>query len=251
MRFMRLMAIGVVLLLLAGAILGTACAGAKGEQGPKGDTGADGVGIQNVVDNGDGTLTINLTNGGSYTTDNLTGPQGEKGDTGLPGAGIAWQGEWSNSLTYRKHDAVGWLGSSYVSKQDNNANHIPTDTGWWDLWVTKGDRGEAGVQGLQGDAGPNMIVAVGNIQSSGTIQQGYNVTSATWDAVQLRYEITLTGINYASFNYVTLVTLLSGGSGRTAETNYASGQLVVYIYDSVGNTVQGYFNFVVLDPDLA
>jgi hypothetical protein len=145
---------------------------------------------------------------------------------------------------------VGWLGSSYVSKQDNNANHVPTDTGWWDLWVAKGDRGDAGIQGLPGDAGPNMIVAIGNIQSNGTIQQGYNVTSATWDAVQLRYEITLTGINYASFNYVTLVTLLSGGSGYVAKTNYASGQLIVYIYDNVGNTVQGYFNFVVLDPDL-
>jgi len=34
MRFFRLMAIGVVLLVLTGAILGTAYAGAKGEQGP-------------------------------------------------------------------------------------------------------------------------------------------------------------------------------------------------------------------------
>ena len=55
MRFFRLMAIGVVLLVMGGAILGTACAGAKGEQGPKGDTGAQGSqGVQGVKgDTGD------------------------------------------------------------------------------------------------------------------------------------------------------------------------------------------------------
>jgi hypothetical protein len=34
MRFFRLMAIGFVLLVLVGSILGTACAGAQGEPGP-------------------------------------------------------------------------------------------------------------------------------------------------------------------------------------------------------------------------
>lgn len=80
MRFVRLMAIGGLLLLLAGAILGTGCAGDKGEAGPTG------VGVQGIVNNGDGTLTINLTNGETYTTDNLTGPQGPKGDAGPQGA---------------------------------------------------------------------------------------------------------------------------------------------------------------------
>jgi len=78
MRFFRLMAITVV--LLACVVLGTACAGAKGEQG------ADGVGIQNVAYNADGTMTVNLTNGEKYTSDNLTGPQGAKGDTGSQGS---------------------------------------------------------------------------------------------------------------------------------------------------------------------
>lgn len=55
MRFFRLMAIGVVLLILAGAILGTAGTGAPGEQGAqgvqgeKGDTGDQGPqGIQGI-----------------------------------------------------------------------------------------------------------------------------------------------------------------------------------------------------------
>jgi hypothetical protein len=85
MRFFRLAAIGVVVLVLAGSILGMACTGAQGEQGPKGDPGADGVGIESVVDNGDGTITIGLSDGSTYTTDMVTGPQGEQGIQGTQG----------------------------------------------------------------------------------------------------------------------------------------------------------------------
>jgi hypothetical protein len=81
MRFFRLIAITV--LLLAFVAMGVACTGAKGE---KGDQGADGVGIQSIANNTDGTLTIYLTNGQSYTTGDLRGPQGEKGATGAAGA---------------------------------------------------------------------------------------------------------------------------------------------------------------------
>jgi hypothetical protein len=81
MRFFRLIAITV--LLLAFVVMGVACTGAKGE---KGDQGADGVGIQSIANNTDGTLTIYLTNGQSYTTGDLRGPQGEKGATGAAGA---------------------------------------------------------------------------------------------------------------------------------------------------------------------
>ena len=77
MRFFRLLAITV--LLLACVVLGSACAGAKGEQG------ADGVGIQSVANNTDGTITIYLTNGQSYTTGDLTGLQGEQGIQGIQG----------------------------------------------------------------------------------------------------------------------------------------------------------------------
>ena len=75
MRFFRLMAITV--LLLACVVLGSACAGAKGQQG------ADGVGIEDVVFNADGTMTVNLTNGEEYTSANLAA--GAKGDTGAQG----------------------------------------------------------------------------------------------------------------------------------------------------------------------
>jgi len=63
MRYFRLMAIGIVLLILVGGVLGTACASAEGEQGQKVDTGVAG--------------TVGATG--------PQGPQGPKGDTGAAG----------------------------------------------------------------------------------------------------------------------------------------------------------------------
>lgn len=76
--------------------------GPKGDKGDKGDTGAAGNGIASAVLNADYTLTLNFTDGTSYTTPTPirgatgetgatgpTGPQGEqgpKGDTGETGA---------------------------------------------------------------------------------------------------------------------------------------------------------------------
>ena len=48
-------------------------AGVAGPQGPQGNTG---VGISGTVDNGDGTFTLNYTDGTSFTTSDLTGPAG-------------------------------------------------------------------------------------------------------------------------------------------------------------------------------
>ena len=66
--------------------------GATGETGPKGDTGDTGNGISSAVLNADYTLTLNFTNGTSYTTPTpirgatgTTGPQGPQGDTGPTG----------------------------------------------------------------------------------------------------------------------------------------------------------------------
>jgi hypothetical protein len=47
--------------------------------------GTDGVGIVSITDNGDGTFTILLSNGTTFTTQDLTGPQGPQGDPGQDG----------------------------------------------------------------------------------------------------------------------------------------------------------------------
>lgn len=54
-------------------------------QGADGADGADGVGISSIVDNGDGSFTVNLTDTSSFTTPDFTGPQGPTGATGPQG----------------------------------------------------------------------------------------------------------------------------------------------------------------------
>ena len=56
-----------------------------GPAGADGQDGADGAGITNVVDNGNGTLTISYGDGSAVTTSNLTGPQGPAGTNGTNG----------------------------------------------------------------------------------------------------------------------------------------------------------------------
>ena len=84
MRFFRLMAIGVVSLVLVGGILGTACTGAQGEQGPHGDTGATGAAGAAGPQGAQG---IQGAQGvqGATGAQGVQGIQGVKGDTGDQG----------------------------------------------------------------------------------------------------------------------------------------------------------------------
>ena len=59
--------------------------GETGPQGTIGDTGPQGVGIVSIVDNGDGTITINLSDDSSYIVTLPAGPQGVPGVDGVDG----------------------------------------------------------------------------------------------------------------------------------------------------------------------
>lgn len=61
----------------------------KGDKGDTGDVGPTGNGISSTVLNADYTLTINFTDGTSYTTPSIRGEQGIQGETGENGNGIA------------------------------------------------------------------------------------------------------------------------------------------------------------------
>lgn len=78
MRIVRVVApVAVaVVVALAALVLGTGCTARPG---------APGVGIENVVNNGDGTYTFIFTDGSSFTTDNLMGSQGVQGIQGVQG----------------------------------------------------------------------------------------------------------------------------------------------------------------------
>ena len=68
-----------------------------------GDPGPQGNGIETVIDNGDGTLTFQFTDGSSYTTPNLAGPTLDD----QPG-----------NLIY--HDSTGWVGTDAIKIAGKN-----------------------------------------------------------------------------------------------------------------------------------
>ena len=142
--------------------------GATGAKGEKGDTGEKGGSITGeVVDNGDGTHTITITDleTGSVTTtivkdgkngkdgkDGATGAKGEKGDTGAAGA----KGE----------------------KGDTGAVGVKGDTG---AKGEKGDTGAAGAKGDKGDKGDKGEdgVMTWDIKSTGNKAEGSEEAAKT------------------------------------------------------------------------
>jgi hypothetical protein len=59
--------------------------GPTGPQGLPGQNGANGLTILSTIDNGNGTFTINYSDGTSFTSANLTGPAGPQGQPGIQG----------------------------------------------------------------------------------------------------------------------------------------------------------------------
>jgi hypothetical protein len=112
----------------------------------------------------------------------------------------------------------------------------------------QGPAGPAGPQGPAGSAGSSMIVAMGTVARDGYIGAALNVTSVTWNSDSERWEITLDGIDYSIWDYVTVVS----GMYRTGVSGYVnyssiSGKLLVKTFDSDGTPIQEGFSFVVFD----
>jgi len=95
---------------------------------------------------------------------------------------------------------------------------------------------------MQGEPGPNMIAAMGFVNSAGTLTYGYNATSATWDGSY--YHITLTGIS-ATAHYVTLVTPFWNTIASPVYTLSTGGDLHVVMWDS--GYAQCGFSFMVVE----
>jgi hypothetical protein len=121
MKATRVLGVFVLVVMLAGLVMGTSCGG----EGPTG------VGIQSIVNNGNGTFAVNLSDGSSFTTDNLTGSQGGQGLAGVGIQSITNNG--NGTLTLKLTD-----GSSFTTA---------------DLTGPQGAKGDQGIQGVQGPLG--------------------------------------------------------------------------------------------------
>ena len=130
-----------------------------------GSGGTDGVGIQSTVDNGDGTFTLNYTDGTSFTTIDFSGTAGQDGLPGksayqswLDAGNTGTELEFVNSLsgtdgTDGVDGADGVDGKSAYQiwlDQGNTGNELDYISA---LQGPKGPKGDQGVKGDQGDQG--------------------------------------------------------------------------------------------------
>lgn len=109
----------------------------------------------------------------------------------------------------------------------------------------QGPQGPQGAQGVQGPPGPNMIVAMGMVNSDASLGQAYNVDSVTWDATNLRYVIKIAGVTYTHTAYVTVVTATD--SNYTATYGADNGNLTVTFRNTSAVRQKDHFSFVVLE----
>lgn len=91
--------------------------GEDGEEGPAGAQGETGNGIASAVLNNDYTLTLNYTNGQSYTTTSIRGPQGPQGPAG---------GTPNNSTISIKDADATSIGSFTTDQASDSTITIPT-----------------------------------------------------------------------------------------------------------------------------
>jgi len=120
----------------------------------------------------------------------------------------------------------------------------------------QGPRGEQGLPSETVEVATPEVVAMGTIRTTKTsgleaeavVLQGYNVTEVTWE--EGRCKVTLTGIDYDSSKYVTLVTPIF--RSMSCYVRSERNQLVVYLIDlypglTYMEYITGRFSFVVYE----
>ncbi|HTY60152.1 MAG TPA: hypothetical protein VMF59_15125, partial [Bacteroidota bacterium] len=92
-------------------------------------------------------------------------------------------------------------------------------------------------------------IAFGTIHSDGTIFTSTPNVTASWNAGNAWYNITISGVDYYYSNYVTTVTPMGGtGTCLIPVTTSVGGGIVVQIFNLAGTRVQGDFSFMTYKP---
>lgn len=132
----------------------TGAQGPQGIQGPKGDKGDTGsTGAQGPK--------------GDKGATGSQGPQGIQGAKGATGVSMRLLGAWSSSTSYVNNssyiDVVTSGGSTYACKV-SNTNQAVTNTSYWTLIASKGDKGNTGDKGATGSQGPQGIQGIQGVK---------------------------------------------------------------------------------------
>ena len=128
--------------------------------------GVDGVGIESTIDNGDGTFTLNYTDGTSFTTIDFTGASGQDGATGK---------------------------SAYEFWLDQGNTGTESDF----LLSLIGEKGEKGEKGDRGEKGDEAVITGG---ASSVVTE--NLDTSRVLVSNLAGKISVSGISTKELNYL-------------------------------------------------
>jgi hypothetical protein len=185
---------------------------------PKGNTGEDGIGIEDVEtqmsaeDGGFNVLTIKLTDGRSFGWAIMNGHKGNDGKAGSPG--LVWAGEWTPEGDYRairdgqvSRDVVMYNGSAYVVAVNNPApvmGIVPEGdtTGRWALLAAKGEKGE---KGDKGEGKRTVAVDLSGFETEGKIVETYSDGTSVEYSFEFDSEVNPTKITDSDGNETVLV----------------------------------------------
>ena len=92
------------------------------------------------------------------------------------------------------------------------------------------------------------LIAFGHIGQDGTLQASSGNISSSFDVVNTRYLITITGETYVPLSYVTIVTCNGLAATFIPGVSGLGGQLVVTMFNTAGGKVQAPFQFVTYRP---
>jgi hypothetical protein len=169
--------------------------GDTGAQGPKGDTGDTGAmgeaGAQGAQGaQGDAGAQGNKGDTGEQGVAGDTGAQGPKGDTGEPGPqgepglqgpkgdagekGLYWQGEWQPLVSYKRDDAVFYMGGAYIAIQNTTGSETPDNVDFWDMLVRAADSREQTYQVI-GYAATSVTTGSGFLAVNAACQADYGI----------------------------------------------------------------------------
>jgi hypothetical protein len=164
-------------------------AGNDGADGANGIDGANGVGVQSTVNNGNGTFTINYTDGSSFTSVDLTGPQGPQGPVGPQGA-IGPSGNDGVTVLSTVNNGDGTFTISY---SDGSSFTSVDLTGPQGTQGIQGPQGAQGVQGIQGPAGNDGTDGLDGVGVQSTVNNGDGSFTITYTNGSSFTSVDLTG----------------------------------------------------------
>jgi hypothetical protein len=186
--------------------------------------GAPGYGLVTTDNIADGAVTTSKLADGAVTLAKLAAAVLGR----MPTLPIATENIADGAVTSAKI-ADGTIGTADISDDAITSAKIADNAVTWGMIAGK----------------PIEVVAAGIIRRDGTIVENFNIKSVRWDATNSCYRISLIGVDYVfPWTHVTAATAI-GYNPMMVTTDGLGNDLVVYLYDTAGNKVQGTFHFVV------